>query len=70
MRAGRFRKDQSFLIDLNKPGALEALQQSNPRHFEKVRQIVTDIVRQSDTKVPGWMLANFNARDVSYAPLK
>jgi hypothetical protein len=40
-------------VDLDKPCALEALQQSNPTHFEKVRQIVADIVRQPDAKVPG-----------------
>ena len=57
-------------VDLDKPGALEALQQSNPTHFDKVRQIMSSVAHQPDAKVPGWMLANFNARDVSYAPLK
>jgi len=57
-------------IDLDNPGALEALQPSNPAHYEKVRQIVAGIVQQADAKVPGWMLANFNARDVNYAPIE
>ena len=57
-------------VDLDKPGALEALQQSNPTHFDKVCQIMSGVARQPDVKVPGWMLANFNARDVSYAPIE
>ena len=57
-------------IDLDATGALEALQQSNPTHFEKVRQIISGVVWQPDAKVPGWILANFNARDVSYAPIE
>jgi hypothetical protein len=57
-------------VDLDKPGALEALQQSNPAHYEKVRQIVAGIARQPDVKVPGWMLATFNAREVSYASIE
>jgi hypothetical protein len=58
------------IIDLDTPGAFEALQQSNPTHFEKVRQILTGIVQQPDAAVPGWMLANFNARGVNYAPIE
>lgn len=33
-------------VDLDKPGALEALQQLNPTHYEKIRQIVAGIVQQ------------------------
>ena len=54
-------------IDLDQPGALELLQQSNPAHYEKVRQIIAGIVAQPDAAVPGWMLTNFNARGVNYA---
>jgi hypothetical protein len=57
------------LVDLDKPGALEALQQSNPTHYEKVRRIIDGVISQSDARVPGWMRANFDARDVSYAPI-
>ena len=28
------------------------------------------VVRQPDAAIPGWMLANFNARDVTYAPIQ
>jgi len=55
-------------VDLDKPGALEALRQSNPRHFEKIRQIMSGVAQQAAADVPGWLLANFNARAVRYAP--
>jgi hypothetical protein len=55
-------------IDLDQPGAFEALQKSNPTHFEMVRQIMSGITQMAATDVPGWMLTNFHARDVRYAP--
>jgi hypothetical protein len=55
-------------VDLDKPGALEALQRSNPRHFEKVHQIMSGVAQQADVDVPGWLLTNFNAQGVRYAP--
>ena len=42
-------------IDLDQPGALAALQQSNPVHHEKVLKIVEGIVRQPDATVPRWI---------------
>ena len=50
-------------VDLSGPGALEALQQSNPTHFEKIRQIMSGGAAQHEC-----MLAKFNARDVMYGP--
>lgn len=55
-------------VDLDKPGALVALQQSNPAHFETVRQIMSGVAQQTAANVPSWMVMNFNARDVRYAP--
>ncbi len=52
------------------PGALEALQQLNPTHHEKIWQIVTGILQQPDAAVPGWMLANFDARGVLYSQIE
>lgn len=56
-------------VNLNKPGALEALQQSNPTHYEKVRKILDGILQQPDVAVPRWIQTNFDARDVNYAPI-
>lgn len=56
-------------VDLDRAGALEALQQSNPIHYEKVRNIIDGVVHQPETSVPRWMQASFGARDVDYAPV-
>ena len=60
----------SRVVDLDKPGALEALQQLNPTHYEKIWQIVTGILQQPDAAVPGWMRANFDARGVLYSQIE
>jgi hypothetical protein len=39
-------------MDLNKPGALEALQRSNPTHYDKVCKILNGILQQPDAAVP------------------
>ena len=56
-------------VNLNKPGALETLQQSNPTHYEKVRKILDGIVQQPDADVPRWIQTSFDARNVSYTPI-
>ena len=55
-------------IDLDQPGAFEALRQSTPTHFEMVRQIMSGVTQMAATDVPGWIVTNFHARDVRYAP--
>lgn len=57
------------VIDLDRPGALEALQRSNPAHYDKVRKIVAGVGAQRDPDVPRWIQANFAGRDVQYAPI-
>jgi len=57
------------VIDLDRPGALEALQRSTPAHYAKVRQIMDGVARRSDAEVPRWMQASFNAHDVTYAAI-
>jgi hypothetical protein len=56
-------------IDLDAPGALAALEQSNPAHHDTVRRILTGIVDRRDTEVPRWMQATFAAHDVTYTPV-
>jgi len=56
-------------INLNKPGALEALEQSNPTHYEKIRKILDAVLDQPDEAVPRWIQTSFNARSISYAPI-
>jgi len=57
------------IVDLNAPGTLAALEQSNRAHYEKVRRILQDIVDKRDSDVPRWMQTTFAAHDVSYAPV-
>lgn len=56
-------------INLNQPGALEALQRSNPMHYEKVHRILEGVLHQPDAVVARWMKANFEAREVKYVPI-
>src|SRR5437016_12502900 len=52
-------------IDLNAPGALEALQRSNPTHYEEVRKILEGVLQRPDTDVPRWIQTNFAAPGAS-----
>jgi hypothetical protein len=56
-------------VDLNAPGALEALNQSRPAHFEKVRKILEGVLQRPDRDVPRWMQVSFGASDVDYRPV-
>ena len=56
-------------VDLNESGALEAVARSNPAHYEKIRRILTGILQQPEASVPRWIQANFDGRDVTYAPV-
>jgi len=53
-------------INLNEPGALEALQRDNPAHYQTVRQILANILQQPESQVPRWLRTTFNAKDVRY----
>ena len=56
-------------VDLTASGALEALEKTNPVHFEKVQRILAGITHRTDVDVARWMQVAFNARDVGYAPI-
>ena len=56
-------------INLNRPGALEALQQSNPTHYEKIRKITEGVLQKPDADVPRWIQTTVDARDVNYTPV-
>jgi hypothetical protein len=56
-------------VDLDAPGALEALRRSNPGHFEATRRILEGVLQRSDAEVRRWLQVSFGARDVSYAPV-
>ena len=56
-------------IDLDRPGALPALEQANPAHYAKVRLILEGVSRNPGSDVPRWMRVAFDARDVQYIPV-
>jgi hypothetical protein len=58
---------QRHPVNLNRPGALRALEQSNPPHYEKVRQILEGVVRQPVGAVPGWIQTTFDAQNAHYS---
>lgn len=57
------------VVDLDAPGVFEAIQTSNPTHYDKIRQILQGVLQQPEARVAQWMLTTFNARDVSYVPV-
>jgi hypothetical protein len=61
--------DAGPTIDLDRPGALAALEQTNPAHHAKVRLILDGVTRRPDADVPRWLRVGFDARDVDYAPI-
>ena len=56
-------------IDLDRPGALQSLEQTNPDHAAKVRLILQGVSRNPNSDVPRWMQTAFAAHDVSYVPV-
>jgi hypothetical protein len=56
-------------INLNKPGALEAIELSNPTHCEKIRDILNGIIQQAEVAVSRWTETNFDARNMRYSAI-
>ena len=54
----------ALAIDLDRPGALEALARENPAHFAKVEKILSEAPQRPFASVRGWMRTEFDARDV------
>ena len=63
--AGDYRPGRT--INLNRPGVLEALQQDNPAHYQKIQEIMAGLFRRPQSEVPRWIQTRYNARDVSYS---
>lgn len=56
-------------INLNAPGAMETIQETNPTHYLRIQQIVAGLRERSHEAVPRWIQATFDAKDVSYSDL-
>ena len=56
-------------VDLDAPGALEALVRNNPTHFVVIQRILNEAGARPDAEVPRWLRASFNAQSVIYQPI-
>jgi hypothetical protein len=56
-------------VDLNSPGALDALRMENPRHFAKVQAILAAAEAQPSTDIGKWIQTRFDASNIDAAPL-
>ena len=54
----------ALAIDLDQPGALEALARENPAHYAKVQKILSEAPQRPFASVRGWMRTEFDAKDV------
>jgi hypothetical protein len=57
------------VVDLGKPGALEALALDNPDHYVKIERILADVTRLPPETVPRWMNTEFGAQQVRFPSL-
>ena len=53
----------------HRPGALEAVQRSNPTDYEKIQKIMERVLQQPDADGPHWIQENFDARYATYGPI-
>ena len=56
------------IVNLNNHTALSAIQHSNPTHYEKIQKILEAVFERPDTDAR-WIQTNFDAQNVSYAPI-
>jgi hypothetical protein len=61
----------SGTIDLDVPGALEAIERDHPDHFAKIQRILAEVPRQppNEKSVATWMRTEFQARNIHYTGL-
>jgi hypothetical protein len=62
--AALFFASPALAIDLDQPGALEALARENPAHHAKVQKILSEAPYRPFASVRGWIRTEFNAKDV------
>ena len=54
----------ALAIDLDQPGAFEALARENPAHYAKVEKILSEAPQRPFASVRGWIRTEFDAKDV------
>lgn len=56
--------DPATLVDLRAPEALANLKRDNPKHFEKIRQILAGLDEKPERVEGDWLQVTFDAKDV------
>src|SRR5262245_50957650 len=56
--------ESAHVVDLRTEHALEALKQTNPEHFEKIRQVIAALQEQPKIAEGDWLQVTVAARDV------
>ena len=64
-----FFANSALAIDLDRPGAMEALARDNPVHYAKVEKILSEAPYRPTSSIARWMRTEFNARDVGMSNL-
>ena len=64
-----FFANSALAIDLDRPGAMEALARDNPVHYAKVEKILSEAPYRPFASVARWMRTEFQARDVDTSHL-
>jgi len=57
------------LVDLNAPGAMKRVRETNPEHYEKIQEIIRGLKTRSARDVPGWIRTSFKAKRVLYSDI-
>jgi hypothetical protein len=61
--------NSSQAVNLDTPGAMDALARDNPAHSAKIRQIMDGLQERRDVEVPAWIRTSFDAQEVLYTPM-
>ena len=64
-----FFANSALAIDLDRPGAMEALARDNPVHYAKVEKILSEAPYRPFASVARWIRTEFQARDVDTSHL-
>ena len=59
----------ALALDLDRPGAMDALARDNPAHYAKVEKILSEAPYRPSSSIARWMRTEFNARDVGMSNL-
>ncbi len=56
--------------NLDEPGELEKLSESNPEHYEKIKDIINQIAEKEPTEIEKWLKVDYGVSSVNLSDLK